>query len=64
MAVPIKEKGVLVSDLVAGSSSSANASSATTGSAGSASATSALQKLAGNLIAVLGAASFVAYVVL
>ena len=63
MAVPVQEKGVLVFDLTT-STSSANASSTTTGSAATASATSGVQNLVGNVVAVLGAASLVALMLL
>jgi hypothetical protein len=63
MAVPVKSKGVLVYDLTSGTSST-NASSTTTGSAATASATSGVQNLVGNVVAVLGAASLAALMLL
>jgi hypothetical protein len=63
MVVPVKERGVLVFDLTT-STSSANASSTTTGSAATASATSGVQNLVGNVVAVLGAASLAAWMLL
>jgi hypothetical protein len=63
LVVPVKSKGVLVYDLTSGTSST-NASSTTTGSAGTASATSGVQTLVGNVVAVLGAASLAAFMLL
>jgi hypothetical protein len=63
MVVPVKEKGVLVYDLTTGTSTT-NASSTATGSAAIASATSGVQNLVGNVMAVLGAASLVALMLL
>ena len=63
LVVPVKSKGVLVYDLTSGTSST-NASSTTTGSAATASATSGVQNLVGNVVAVLGAASLAALMLL
>jgi len=63
LVVPVKSKGVLVFDLAAGNSSS-NASSTATGAGATASPTSGVQNLVGNLVAVLGAASLAALMLL
>ena len=63
LVVPVKSKGVLVYDLTSGTSST-NASSTTTGSAATASATSGVPNLVGNVVAVLGAASLAALMLL
>ena len=62
LVVPVSKKGVLVYDL--GSTSSSNPSSTTTGTAATASSTSGVQNLMGNVVAVLGAASLVALMLL
>jgi hypothetical protein len=63
LVVPVKSKGVLVYGLTSGTSST-NASSTATGSAATASATSGVQSLVDNVVAVLGAASLAAFMLL